>query len=577
MYRIPFAARRLNGLSLLRAQSSFSRSKSSMAAVDGSSTEQQPSSLTSRPIASAANSPNPVPDFNDFKAAYESKSTGELLRALFCFRVSRVRFLVNNAENLLRISRSVFGGTLTDFVLRNTLFGHFCAGEDEVMIRPVLKSLDSVGIGSILDYAAENDGEPESARVQEFDPAPDSIRRVREYDYESERQCDKHVETFVKCINDVQSLGFEKDGYAAIKVTALGNPKLLARMSQAIMEAHRLFEQFDIDKDGTVSREDFETAYNLLFFSDGETAMKDIFDQFDPNHTGNVDYISWGMTLSPRDLPKIIANCREVGPLALATPTEEEVELIEAMYERSRVLAREAEKCGTRLLIDAEQVRFQPAIDNLVLDLQQRYNSKDRSDYPIIYNTYQCYLKDAKERLNNDVQRAERFDFHFGAKLVRGAYMESERALAETMGYMSPIQDTVEDTHESYNACIDFLLEHSTKSDQKVELMVASHNQRSIELAIEAMNKYGIDRESSTICFAQLFGMTDNLSFNLGKHGYRAYKYVPYGKVHEVMPYLLRRARENSSIVGGAARELCMIKSELRRRRSGLQPKMASA
>ncbi len=99
--------------------------------------------------------------------------------------------------------------------------------------------------------------------------------------------------------------------------------------------------------------------------------------------------------------------------------------------------------------------------------------------------------------------------------------------------------------------------------------MCATHNQLSIEKAIAAMNKFGVDRSKSTICFAQLYGMKDNLSFNLGKHGYRAYKYVPYGEVHEVMPYLLRRARENSAIVGGSAQELCLIKSELRRRIMG--------
>jgi proline dehydrogenase len=303
-----------------------------------------------------------------------------------------------------------------------------------------------------------------------------------------------------------------------------------------------------------------------VFFNDGDDSLKDIFEQFDPNGTGSVDYISWSMCLTPKDLPLITKQCREVGPLALATPTEEEIELIEAMYERGRELGTEAAKVGTRLLIDAEQVRFQPAIDNLVLDLQQTFNARSESDKPIIYNTYQCYLKDAMERLTTDVQRADRLDYHFGAKLVRGAYMESERALATANGLVSPIHETVEDTHTCYNDAVGFLLEHSTKTDKQIELMVASHNKESIENAIDVMKKYGIDRQSSIICFAQLYGMADNLSFNLGRHGYRAYKYVPYGAVHEVMPYLLRRARENSAIVGGAAAEAAMIGNELKRR-----------
>ena len=227
------------------------------------------------------------------------------------------------------------------------------------------------------------------------------------------------------------------------------------------------------------------------------------------------------MTLSPRDLPRITRACREQGPLSMATPTEEELELIENMYNRGYALAEEAAQNGTRLLIDAEQVRFQPAIDNLVLDLQQKYNSTEKSNFPLIYNTYQCYLKDAFDRLTIDVERSERFDFHFGAKLVRGAYMESERYLAKKGGYPSPIHDTIQDTHDCYNQAVDYLLQHaSQKNGKNTELMLATHNRESIENAIASMNKHGISRKAATTAFGQLYGMADNLSFNLGKHGY---------------------------------------------------------
>jgi proline dehydrogenase len=303
--------------------------------------------------------------------------------------------------------------------------------------------------------------------------------------------------------------------------------------------------------------------------------MGDIFDEFDPDGTGWVDYVTWSMKLKPTDLPNITNSCKEVGPLALATPSDEEIELIEAMYGRVHTLAETATQSGTRLLIDAEQARFQPAIDNLVLDLQQSFNAVGESDKPIIYNTYQCYLKDAPERLRTDVDRAKRFNHHFGAKLVRGAYMESERLLASVSHVPSPIHDTIEETHACYNDNVDFLLRESKESDQLIEVMCATHNQESIEKAIAAMDKYGVDRTSNTICFGQLYGMSDHLSFNLGRSGYRAYKYVPYGEVHEVIPYLLRRARENSSIAGGAAAELSMIISELGRRLNPLRPAMA--
>lgn len=525
----------------------------------------------------AAPPQNPIPDFNDAQAAYEKKTTAQLAQAALSFGLCQIPILVKHAEGLLSISRKVVGDTATDWILKKTLFGHFCAGEDEKRIQPAIQALEQAGIGSILDFAAEDDGT--SSSTTKKTPPADQTRaqaiadeitqdlqpKVRIYDYESESKCDRHVDTFKMCIQHVAEL--QKDGYAAIKVTALGNPKLLERMSRAIIETQNLFAKFDIDGDGFISREEFERGFHL-FFQDDETKLKTMLEQLNPVED-RIDYISWSLSLGPRDLPNITAGCREFGPLAMATPTTEEVELIERMYERGRTLAKEAQKYGTRLLIDAEQARFQPAIDTLVLDLQRTYNAVDCSDKPIIYNTYQCYLKDVPDRLQTDVERSDRFGYHFGAKLVRGAYMESERALAKSLGYPSPIHETIEDTHRCYNDSVRFLLEHAKKSDKQVELMLATHNQESLELAIACMNELGIDRKDPTIAFGQLYGMKDNLTFNLGKHGYRAYKYVPYGEVKMVMPYLVRRANENSSISGGAKQELGMIVRELTRRLRG--------
>lgn len=530
---------------------------------------------------------NPLPDFDDAQAAYRTKSIGELYRSALTYNVCQLTFLVKHAENLLKLTRRVLGDGITDGVLKMTLFGHFCAGTNRENIRPTINSLEKSGIGSILDFAAEDDGEqgpvdkklqpkPNTAEAElSADsgtlPHPESEARkrvkVRVYDYTSEAQCDQHLEDFKKCIRDVASLG--KDGYAAVKVTALGSPDLLKRMSTAIVEAKNLFAKFDANGDGLITAAEFEEGYRTFFDAD-EATVRQLKEQLRCEETGYVDYIFWSLTLSPRDLPRITRACREQGPLSLATPTEEELELIENMYNRGKILAEEAAKHGTRLLIDAEQVRFQPAIDNLVLELQQTYNNTDTSDFPLIYNTYQCYLKDSLDRLRLDVERSERFNYHFGAKLVRGAYMESERFLAKERGYESPIHETIQDTHNSYNEAVDFLIEHAAqKNGKNTEIMLATHNRDSIEKAIESMNLHGISRRATTTAFGQLYGMSDNLSFNLGKHGYRAYKYVPYGEVKMVMPYLIRRANENSAISKSAQTELSMLFSELKRRRFG--------
>ena len=128
------------------------------------------------------------------------------------------------------------------------------------------------------------------------------------------------------------------------------------------------------------------------------------------------------------------------------------------MYQRAHTLAETATSTATRLMIDAEQTRFQPAIDNIVLDLQQKYNPVEKRDRPITYNTYQCYLKDALERLRTDMDQAKRFNYHFGAKLVHGAYMESEKLLASVAVVPLLIQESIEETHACCNEAVDFLL-----------------------------------------------------------------------------------------------------------------------
>jgi proline dehydrogenase len=542
---------------------------------------------------------NPIPDFSYSTAAWSSKTTKDLLVAYGAFSLCRVPFFVHRAESLLHYTRLFLGDAITDSIMQKTLFGHFCAGTDDTSIQPVIRKLEQAGIGSILDFAAEDDGSsstgganpPPTSNSSRTSPTMEQIAsattsldsslipKVRVYDYESEAKCDAHVTTFTNCIQNVARL--QKDGYAAIKITALGNPKLLERMSRAIVEAQNLFRKFDQNNDGTLSYEEFDQGFQLFFRNDDAKRMEMLeklkHDSNTPEGSSSstppnnqlIDYVAWSMLLEPRDLPQLTASCIDIGPLALATPTDEEVELMERMFDRVYCLAEEAARVGTRLLIDAEQTRFQPAIDNLVWNLQRKYNATSVSEFPVIYNTYQCYLKDSLSRLQTDLERSERYGFHFGAKLVRGAYMESERALATTLNYPSPIHDTIDDTHTSYNGAVQFLLKHAKSTGKRVELVVASHNQESVEKAIAAMNEIGIDRRGPTISFAQLYGMMDHLTFNLGLHGYRAYKYVPYGPVKLVMPYLIRRANENSSIAGASTLELDMIRAELKRRSFG--------
>ena len=200
-----------------------------------------------------------IPDFDDSEATFESKSNKYLLRATLVFTLCRIQPIVNHSESLLKLTRRVFGNTITDAILKATLYGHFCAGENEQRLQPVIAELRHNGIGGILDYAAESDIKPTPQNLQ---PVPGFIQPARVYDYESEAGCDKHVDVFRSCIRSVANVS--PDGFAAIKVTALGNPKLLERMSIAITESKNLFAKFDKNGNGFISREEFEMGYKYV-------------------------------------------------------------------------------------------------------------------------------------------------------------------------------------------------------------------------------------------------------------------------------------------------------------------------
>ncbi|MNI54876.1 bifunctional proline dehydrogenase/pyrroline-5-carboxylate dehydrogenase [compost metagenome] len=183
---------------------------------------------------------------------------------------------------------------------------------------------------------------------------------------------------------------------------------------------------------------------------------------------------------------------------------------------------------------------------------------------PIVYNTYQLYRSDKLASLKADFEYAKVRGFHMGAKIVRGAYMEIERARATQMGYADPIQPNKAASDTDYNEAIEFILDHL----DNFGLMAGTHNEDSSMLLAEEIDKRGIDRSTDRIYFAQLLGMSDNLSFNLAAHGYNVAKYMPYGPVKAVMPYLFRRAQENTSVAGATGRELGLLIKEKQRRKA---------
>ncbi len=211
------------------------------------------------------------------------------------------------------------------------------------------------------------------------------------------------------------------------------------------------------------------------------------------------------------------------------------------------------------LLIDAEESWMQDAVDNLVEEMMVKYNKLK----PIVFNTLQMYRWDRLDYLKKLHEKSKQEGFFIGIKLVRGAYMEKENERAIEKGYPSPICPSKEATDENYDAAIKYMVDHL----DTMSIFEGTHNEASTYSLMSLMKEKGIKSTDNRIWFGQLYGMSDNISFNLAAKGYNVAKYLPFGPVKDVMPYLIRRAEENTSVAGQTSRELAMIKAERNRRK----------
>nr|XP_054775410.1 proline dehydrogenase 1, mitochondrial-like [Lytechinus pictus] len=480
--------------------------------------------------------------FSQPEIAYSSKTTLELLRSIMVLKLCQFDFLVKYNKQLLDFSRKILGKRLFEALMKATFYGHFVAGEDQPSIKPKVERLNRYGVGAILDYSVEEDiphnqavdAEMESCISEadhdekddakhlkqfmahpEFGDRREGVSSARTYFYTDEKKCDDNLETLMECIRVAGATS--DDGFCAVKLTALGRPQILV-------------------------------SIDLLSFG-----------------FWWIDLLDWECLVQPDlKLSKILKAPRIEGDkleLLQFILTEEEEQQTKRMLQRVNELAKCARDKNVRVMVDAEQTYFQPAISRLTIEMMRKFNREK----PVIYNTYQCYLRHAYNCLKADMELARREGFHFGAKLVRGAYMDQERKRAEDIGYDDPINPTYEATNESYHRCLDMALD-TIKTRGQTNIMVASHNQDTVRHAVQRMEELGIGPKDRLVYFGQLLGMCDQVSFPLGKMGYAVYKYVPYGPVDDVLPYLSRRAQENSGMLKGVTQERKLMRQELTRR-----------
>ncbi|CAL2039349.1 unnamed protein product [Caenorhabditis brenneri] len=542
--------------------------------------------------------------FENTKEAFKSKSNTELVRALVVLRLCGVQTLVNQNQMILATMRRVLGKNLFKKTLKNTFYGHFVAGETEEEVRPVVGKLRNYGVKSILDYSVEADISSQEATDktvkgtseatvkpaamtpvvdaktlettrerytvhQEFGDRRQGVASARTYFYEGEEQCDKNRDIFKDSINAVAS-ATGNEGFVAVKVTALGRPQLLLKLSEAIVQTQNFFKALTGGmtlQEGRLTAQEFTKRLNDLGVKTDTDAVKKFFNEVDFDSDGIVDLHGWNHILD--DHVKLgqlfqVLNIKTgaLEPLIQNLSNEEEQEF-RNMVRRTLDVAEYAISKGVRIMVDAEQTYLQPAISKITIEMMKKYN-KTRGN---VFNTYQAYLKQTLQNMEADMQVARREGWHFGAKLVRGAYMEQERARAQAIGYEDPVNPDFQATTKMYESCLTRIADEVDRRGRtNVSVMVASHNEDTVRFAVNLMKERCIAPSERVMCMAQLYGMCDQVSFSLGQAGFSVYKYLPYGPVEEVLPYLSRRALENGSVLKKANKERDLLWKELKRR-----------
>ncbi len=291
---------------------------------------------------------------------------------------------------------------------------------------------------------------------------------------------------------------------------------------------------------------------------------KEVEDQFEAAYTMTMKTIEFAKEREA--IPFAVFKPTGLGRFALYQKVGEGKELTaEEQTEWSRVVERFDKLCKAAhdrdiaVLIDSEESWMQDAADTVVTQMMKKYN-KEKA---IVFNTLQMYRWDRLDYLKKLHEEAKTEGFFIGMKLVRGAYMEKENTRAEEKGYKSPICVSKQATDENYNAAVTYMLDHI----DKMAIFAGTHNEESSYKLMQQMKERNIEPNDSRIWFGQLYGMSDNISYNLAAHGYNVAKYLPFGPVRDVMPYLIRRAEENTSVAGQTSRELSLIKAEKERRK----------
>ena len=452
----------------------------------------------------------------------------------------------------MRFSRLFLGHTIFTFIMKKSFYGQFAGGENIGELAPCVERLAEFGVHAMLNYTVEADLES----------------------VVDEKNCQHNLEVLLDVLESSKNVCCKDQSFSSFKITGFTTPQLLFKLTQVLLRVRDMFLQHsqtvnhesrdhcvtaDTSRDFMLSvSPDIKRNSNLLInrviTRDAFiklTSSPHVFDEADTKKVGYLELYQFREALFSH--PDAMNDIEGVVPL-----TEDIVGGVKRLRGRIAQIAKKAKELDTRIMIDAEQTYMQPAIDYMTLELMREHNT----DMAYIYNTYQCYLKQTPNNVTLDARDALQRGYKLGVKLVRGAYMEEERARAVKLNYQSPVQDTKTDTDTAYHAMVDVMLE--LVSRDSCSMLAGSHNPDTVHYLMGKMRD--MDIGPSKVYFGQLYGLCDPTSFLLSSHGYTVIKAIAWGPVQQVLPFLARRAQENKGLLGSTTRELDLLKTEIKRR-----------
>ena len=300
--------------------------------------------------------------------------------------------------------------------------------------------------------------------------------------------------------------------------------------------------------------------YNISAMPEYSVEAESSFEGFENYKNDSVDLINY---LGDLSLPFIAIKCTGLMDISSlekisSGKLDEKSDEYKSFFKRVDDLCDVGNKNNVKVLIDAEESWIQDAIDTLGIEMMRKYNKKRAN----VFLTHQCYRTGTLDKVKSNLELAKKEKFYLGVKLVRGAYMEKERKRAIVNNYTSPIHNSKDNTDEEFNKSLMFCV----KNINKVSLWVGSHNENSCLKLMEMMKDNNISKDDQRIWFSQLYGMSDNISYTLSSLKYNVVKLIPFGPIEKTIPYLIRRANENSSVKGQSNRQFTLIKDEINRR-----------